>query len=199
MKLGLATIKGARALVQTRDENPSASLNVQTKTAKMSVHGLGCTHAYRADPVRRARAAGRDCGFGRHGLQARARRNSILLCEDAGRDYRIDRFIGKVGDPQAEAKAAWLKHGMKQAGERRRFVSMLRRTGLAAPHRITHPPIAGGTEARRDRRRARCLTRATVSRGERRGAVTPPNKRCLRQFAKSVAPARASSSRADQA
>jgi len=48
---------------------------------------------------------------------------------------RIDRFIGRVGDPDADAKAAELKRGMEQAGERRRLVSMLRRTGLAAPHR----------------------------------------------------------------
>jgi hypothetical protein len=48
---------------------------------------------------------------------------------------RIDTFIGKAGDAQAEARAAELRRGMAQAGERRRLVSLLRRTGLAAPHR----------------------------------------------------------------
>lgn len=48
---------------------------------------------------------------------------------------RVDTFIGKVGDEQAEARASELKRGMEQAGERRRLVSLLRRTGLAAPHR----------------------------------------------------------------
>ena len=48
---------------------------------------------------------------------------------------RIDTFIGKVGDDEAEARVAQLKRGMEQAGERRRLVSLLRRTGLASPHR----------------------------------------------------------------
>lgn len=48
---------------------------------------------------------------------------------------RVDTFIGKVGDDEAEARVAELKRGMEQAGERRRLVSLLRRTGLAAPHR----------------------------------------------------------------
>jgi hypothetical protein len=48
---------------------------------------------------------------------------------------RIDTFIGKVGDEEADAKAAELRRGMEQAGERRRLVSLLRRTGLAAPYR----------------------------------------------------------------
>lgn len=48
---------------------------------------------------------------------------------------RIDTFIGKVGDAVADARAAELRNGMEQAGERRRLVSLLRRTGLATPHR----------------------------------------------------------------
>lgn len=48
---------------------------------------------------------------------------------------RIDSFIGRVGDDEAERKAAELKSGMQQAGERRRLISVLRRAGLAAPHR----------------------------------------------------------------
>ncbi|GAC1592278.1 MAG: hypothetical protein NVS3B5_23490 [Sphingomicrobium sp.] len=48
---------------------------------------------------------------------------------------RIDAFIGKVGDAEAEARVAELKRGMEQARERRRLVSLLRSTGLAAPHR----------------------------------------------------------------
>lgn len=48
---------------------------------------------------------------------------------------RIDTFVGKIGDPAAEVRAAELKRGMEQARERRRLVSLLRRTGLAAPHR----------------------------------------------------------------
>jgi hypothetical protein len=48
---------------------------------------------------------------------------------------RIDMFIGRVGDDDAEAKAADLRLGMEQAHERRRLVSLLRRTGLASPPR----------------------------------------------------------------
>lgn len=48
---------------------------------------------------------------------------------------RIDTFLGKVGDDEAERKVAELKRGMEQAGERRRLVSVLRGTGLAAPYR----------------------------------------------------------------
>jgi hypothetical protein len=48
---------------------------------------------------------------------------------------RIDRFVGKVGDAEAEAKVAELKRGMEQAGERRRLVRLLRSAGLASPHR----------------------------------------------------------------
>jgi hypothetical protein len=48
---------------------------------------------------------------------------------------RIDTFIGKVGDAEAEAKVAELRRGMEQAGERRRLVSLLKRTGLSAPQR----------------------------------------------------------------
>jgi hypothetical protein len=48
---------------------------------------------------------------------------------------RIDTFIGKVGDTEAEAKIAELRRGMEQAGDRRRLISLLRRTGLAAPQR----------------------------------------------------------------
>ena len=48
---------------------------------------------------------------------------------------RIDTFIGRVGDPEAEARATELRRGMEQARDRRRLVSLLRRTGLAAPFR----------------------------------------------------------------
>jgi hypothetical protein len=48
---------------------------------------------------------------------------------------RADTFIGKVGDPQAEARAESLKRGAALAKERRKLVSILRRTGLAAPPR----------------------------------------------------------------
>jgi hypothetical protein len=48
---------------------------------------------------------------------------------------RLDRFIGRIGDPQADATAAELRRGMEQARDRRRLVSLLRRTGLAAPSR----------------------------------------------------------------
>lgn len=48
---------------------------------------------------------------------------------------RIDTFIGKVGDDEAERKVVELKRGMEQAGERRRLISILRRAGLAAPYR----------------------------------------------------------------
>jgi len=48
---------------------------------------------------------------------------------------RTDTFIGKIGDPQAESRVESLKRGMRLAQERRRLVSMLRRTGLATPPR----------------------------------------------------------------
>ncbi|HEX7947749.1 MAG TPA: nucleotidyltransferase domain-containing protein [Phenylobacterium sp.] len=49
---------------------------------------------------------------------------------------RVDRFIGKSGDPEAEAQAASLQAGAALAAQRRRLVAMLRREGLAAPDRI---------------------------------------------------------------
>ncbi len=48
---------------------------------------------------------------------------------------RIDTFIGKVGEEEAETQVAELKRGMEQARERRRLVGLLRRSGFAAPHR----------------------------------------------------------------
>jgi hypothetical protein len=50
---------------------------------------------------------------------------------------RIDQFLGKAGDPQAEARAQQLHTGARLAAERRRLVSLLRREGLAAPDRTT--------------------------------------------------------------
>lgn len=48
---------------------------------------------------------------------------------------RVDTFIGKVGDAEAEAKVTELKRGMELAKERRRLISLLRRSGLATPQR----------------------------------------------------------------
>lgn len=48
---------------------------------------------------------------------------------------RIDQFVGKAGDPEAEALAASLQAGASLAAERRRLVSILRRQGLASPDR----------------------------------------------------------------
>ena len=48
---------------------------------------------------------------------------------------RIDRFIGKVGDPAAETQAASLRRGSELAQARREIVSMLRRHRLAGPDR----------------------------------------------------------------
>ena len=48
---------------------------------------------------------------------------------------RIDTFIGKVGNDEAEHKVAELKRGMEQARDRRRLISVLRGAGLAAPYR----------------------------------------------------------------
>ena len=48
---------------------------------------------------------------------------------------RVDTFIGREGDPEADARAAEFSRGMEQARERRRLVSLLRRAGLAAPYR----------------------------------------------------------------
>lgn len=49
---------------------------------------------------------------------------------------RLDVFLGKAGDPQAEAKAAELELGSAMAADRRRLVSLLRKSGLAGPDRI---------------------------------------------------------------
>ncbi|WIY69032.1 GSU2403 family nucleotidyltransferase fold protein [Aquidulcibacter paucihalophilus] len=48
---------------------------------------------------------------------------------------RIDRFIGKAGDPQAEAKALSLQQGVALASERRSLIAMLRKARLATPDR----------------------------------------------------------------
>ena len=48
---------------------------------------------------------------------------------------RLDRFIGKAGDPEAEQRVRNLRRGMALARERRGLVAMLKRAGLAAPHR----------------------------------------------------------------
>lgn len=49
---------------------------------------------------------------------------------------RIDLFLGKAGDPDAEAKANRFRKGMELARERRRLVAMLKRAGVPAPSRI---------------------------------------------------------------
>lgn len=49
---------------------------------------------------------------------------------------RIDSFIGKVGDPVADAQAKSLAQGMELAKARRRTVSMLKSAGIAGPDRI---------------------------------------------------------------
>lgn len=48
---------------------------------------------------------------------------------------RVDRFLGKTGDVEVEAQSARYQQGMILAGERRRLVSTLRRSGFAAPDR----------------------------------------------------------------
>ncbi|MDP3938477.1 MAG: nucleotidyltransferase domain-containing protein [Deltaproteobacteria bacterium] len=48
---------------------------------------------------------------------------------------RIDRFIGKAGAPQAEAKALSLQQGVALASERRSLIAMLRKARLATPDR----------------------------------------------------------------
>ena len=54
---------------------------------------------------------------------------------------RVDRFIGKAGDPGAESEAKRLQQGMALASERRRLVSILRRHGFAAPDRTLGAPL----------------------------------------------------------
>lgn len=49
---------------------------------------------------------------------------------------RIDSFLGKVGDPSADAQADAMTRGMELAKGRRRTVSMLKSAGLAGPDRI---------------------------------------------------------------
>lgn len=48
---------------------------------------------------------------------------------------RIDSFIGRVGDPAAEAQVKTLARGMELAKARRKTVSMLKSAGLASPDR----------------------------------------------------------------
>lgn len=48
---------------------------------------------------------------------------------------RVDQFVGKSGDPEAEARAESLGLGTEMAAQRRRIVSILRREGLAGPDR----------------------------------------------------------------
>lgn len=48
---------------------------------------------------------------------------------------RVDTFLGKIGDPEAERQVEYLRRGMDLARERRKLVSMLRRQGLAAPYK----------------------------------------------------------------
>lgn len=49
---------------------------------------------------------------------------------------RIDRYIGKVGDPVAESEARSLREGAQLAKARRETVSLLKRERLASPDRI---------------------------------------------------------------
>lgn len=48
---------------------------------------------------------------------------------------RVDRFVGKIGDPAAESQAGTLRVGGELARGRREIVSMLKRRGLAGPDR----------------------------------------------------------------
>jgi hypothetical protein len=48
---------------------------------------------------------------------------------------RIDRFIGKAGDPEAEAKSLSLQQGSGLASQRRGLIAMLRKARLATPDR----------------------------------------------------------------
>lgn len=48
---------------------------------------------------------------------------------------RIDQFIGKAGEADAEKEAAQLQLGMQLAADRRRLSSTLRRSGFAGPDR----------------------------------------------------------------
>jgi hypothetical protein len=50
-------------------------------------------------------------------------------------NVRIDRFLGKAGDPEAEAEAEALRRGMVFARDRRRLVSTLKHNGFATPDR----------------------------------------------------------------
>ncbi len=49
---------------------------------------------------------------------------------------RVDLFIGKAGEPEADAQARAYARGMEAAKERRRLVGLLRKAGLAAPYRL---------------------------------------------------------------
>ena len=73
------------------------------------------------------------------------RAGSVYVKQRDGIDYlyakipvgadRIDTFIGRTGDPEADADAKALGRGMELAKSRRRLVSILKREGLAAPYR----------------------------------------------------------------
>jgi hypothetical protein len=48
---------------------------------------------------------------------------------------RVDSFIGKMGDPAAEEAVESLRRGMNLARDRRKLVTILKKEGIAAPHR----------------------------------------------------------------
>lgn len=48
---------------------------------------------------------------------------------------RLDIFLGKAGEERAEAKAAELERGAAMAADRRRLVTLLKKSGLAGPDR----------------------------------------------------------------
>lgn len=60
----------------------------------------------------------------------------------AGR-VRVDRFLGRAGDPAAQAEAAELRRGAALARERRRTVAALRAAGLAGPGRAVGATLEG--------------------------------------------------------
>lgn len=49
---------------------------------------------------------------------------------------RIDSFVGRVGDPVAEAQVAQMRLGMEQGRARRKTISILKAAGLAGPDRF---------------------------------------------------------------
>src|SRR5579859_756437 len=136
IQLSLVTSTGGYASpVQTKNEKSVCTLLVQTGCSKpvctMSMSLQLSIRTMFADLVQQvdtAPLAGSVYTRQRDGIEY------IYAKLPAGR-ARVDRFIGKSGDPAAEAQAASLRRGGELARSRREIISILKGHRLASPDR----------------------------------------------------------------